>query len=195
MRMATSKLYCFVDESGQDTEGKMFVVSVVVTGSERDELLSLCEKLEQVSGKRKDKWGKAKHERRMRYISDILANKHFKGCLRYAKFRNTRDYDASTVAAIISAVRWKKPSGKYTTLVYIDGLRKTKRHEYGTRLRHLGLPVRRVRGIARDETNALTRLADAIAGFVRDAIDGKSSEIKVLFHKAKRQGMLIEVSP
>lgn len=193
--MVTRKLYCFVDESGQDTEGRMFVVSVVVAGSKRDELLSLCEKLEEVSGKRKDKWGKAKHQRRMRYISDILTNNHFKGCLRYCRFHNTRDYDKSTVEAIVSAVRWKKPSGKYTTLVYIDGLRKTKRHEYGTRLRHLGLPVRRVRGVARDETNALTRLADAIAGFVRDALDGKSGEIKTLFQKAKRKGMIIEVSP
>lgn len=103
--MATSKLYCFVDESGQDTEGKMFVVSVVVTGSKRDELLNLCEKLEDESGKHKDKWGKAKHERRMRYISQVLTNKNFKGCLRYAKFRNTWDYDTSTVEAIVSAVR------------------------------------------------------------------------------------------
>lgn len=193
--MATTKLYCFVDESGQDTEGEMFVVSVVVTGSKRNELLSLCEILEDESGKHKDKWGKAKHERRMHYINDIFVDKRFKGCLRYAKFSNTRDYDTSTVEAIVSAVKWKKPSGKYTTLVYVDGLRKTKRHEYGARLRHLGLPVRRVRGVARDETNALTRLADAIAGFIRDALDGKSSEIKTLFEKAKREGMLIEVSP
>jgi hypothetical protein len=25
------KLYCYVDESGQDTEGKIFVVSIVIT--------------------------------------------------------------------------------------------------------------------------------------------------------------------
>lgn len=189
------KFYCYVDENGQDTQGDIFIVSVVVTEENRDELLTLCEQLEQVSGKRKDKWGKAKHERRMRYISHIFADDRFKGFLRYEVFRRTKDYDTSTITAIVSSVKWDKPVGKYTTMVYVDGLSKTKRQEYGARLRRMGLPVRRIRGVARDETNALTRLADSIAGFVRDAIDGKSEEIKELFKKAKQDGVLVDVSP
>ncbi|QQG40651.1 MAG: hypothetical protein HYV37_03795 [Candidatus Levyibacteriota bacterium] len=59
----------------------------------------------------------------------------------------------------------------------------------------MGLSVRKVQGIAKDESNTLTRLADAIAGFVLDAVDGTSEEIKALFRKAKRDSMLIEVSP
>jgi len=39
-------LYCYVDECGQDTMGKIFVVTMVVVGKERDALLELCEKLE-----------------------------------------------------------------------------------------------------------------------------------------------------
>ena len=65
----------------------------------------------------------------------------------------------------------------YTTLIYIDGLSRTKRREYGARFRRVGLPVRRVRGITRDESNALIRLADSIAGFVRDALESESGEI------------------
>lgn len=191
--MEVKKLYCYVDENGQDTKGDIFIVSVVVTEESRDELLTLCEQLEQVSGKRKDKWGSAKHDRRMRYISHIFADDRFKGLLRYDVFRGTKDYDTSTITAIINSVKWDKPSGKYTTMVYVDGLSKTKRQEYGVRLRHMGLPVRRIRGVARDETDALIRLADAIAGFVRDAIDGKSEGIKKLFREAKRCGMLVEV--
>lgn len=129
----------------------------------------------------------------MRYLSHIFADDRFKGCLRYVVFRRVRDYDTSTIVAIAAALKWEKPNGKFTTLVYVDGLTKTKRHEYGARLRRFGLPVRRVRGIARDETNSLTRLADAIAGFVRDALEGSSEEIKKLFHKAKRDDMLIEI--
>jgi hypothetical protein len=30
-------LYCYVDETGQDTNGKFFVVSVVIADSRRDE--------------------------------------------------------------------------------------------------------------------------------------------------------------
>jgi len=32
------KLYCYVDESGQDTEGEISFVSIVITGTERDGL-------------------------------------------------------------------------------------------------------------------------------------------------------------
>ncbi len=191
--MVIKKLYCYVDESGQDTKGKIFVVSVVVTEENRDEFLSLCEKLEEVSGKKKDKWGGAKHDKRIRYISHIFADDRFKGLLRYEVFNNTKDYDTSIITAIVSSVKWDKPTGKYTTMVYVDGLSKLKRKEYGARLRHMGLPVRRIKSIARDETNALTRLADSVVGFVRDAIDGKSEEIKELFTRAKQNGVLVEV--
>jgi hypothetical protein len=51
-----TKLYCYVDENGQDTLGRIFVVSVVAVGKQRDELFALCEHLEQASEKRKDKW-------------------------------------------------------------------------------------------------------------------------------------------
>ncbi len=187
------KLYCYIDENGQDTKGRIFIVSVIVTEENRDELLTLCEQLEKASGKQKDKWGRSKHDRRMRYINHIFADNRFKGLLRYEVFLKTKDYDALTIAAIISSVGWRKPSGKFTTLIYVDGLSKTKRQEYGARLRHMGLPVRRIRGIARDETNALTRLADSIAGFVRDAIDGNSEEIKKVFREAKQGGVLVEI--
>jgi hypothetical protein len=192
--MVINKIYCFVDESGQNTQGRVFVVSVVVTAHKRNELFALCEQIEQVSGKRKDKWGKADHGERMKYLHHIFVDDRFKGCLRYEVFRQTIDYDTATIEGIVSSVKWGKPSGKFTTMVYIDGLKKTKRHEYGARLRRFGLAVRKVQGVARDETNALTRLADAIAGFVLDALDGKSKEIKILFKKAKKEGMIIDVS-
>lgn len=130
----------------------------------------------------------------MLYLRHIFADSRLKDCLRYVVFRQTQDYDTATITAIVEAVNWNKPEGKFTTLVYVDGLTKTKRHEYGARLRHLGLAVRQVRGIAREEANALTRLADAIAGFVRDVIDGRSEEVTSLFQKARREKMLIEVS-
>ncbi len=191
--MVTKKLYCYVDETGQDTKGKIFVVSVIVTEENRDELLTLCEELEKISQKGKDKWRTAKHEKRMRFMRHIIADDRFKTTLRYEFFKNTKDYDSSTINGIISAVKWDKPPDPYTTMVYIDGLSKTKRFQYGARLRHLGLPVRRIKAVRRDEANALIRLADSVAGFVRDALDGVSEEITELFKKAKKDGVLIEV--
>jgi hypothetical protein len=62
------KLYCYVDETGQDTEGRLFVVAVVVIGLEKDRLLQLCEDMESISGKGKFKWGKAGYRQRMVYL-------------------------------------------------------------------------------------------------------------------------------
>ncbi|MGD8457512.1 MAG: DUF3800 domain-containing protein [Anaerolineales bacterium] len=187
------KLYCYVDETGQDTGGEIFIVSVVVLEKERDRLLTLCEEYELSSGKGKFKWGKAKHDLRMKYMHHIFAEKYFRGRLRFSIFRQNADYDTATVMAITKAVNWKKPQGRYTTLVYVDGLTKTKRREYSIQLRRLGLCLRKIRGITKDENNALTRLADALAGFVRDALENKGSDVQTLFRKAKRKGMIIEV--
>jgi len=187
------KLYCYVDESGQDTKGGLFIVAIVVLEKDRDILLSFCEEVEQKSGKGKFKWGKAKHDLRMQYLRQVFSDDRFKGNLHYSLFRESTDYDAVTVMGIAKAIYWSKPSGKYTSLVYVDGLSKTKRREYSVQLRRLGLRIHQVRGIARDESNALTRLADAIAGFVRDALEADQGDIRSLFQKAKRDKVLIEV--
>jgi len=187
------KLYCYVDETGQDTQGEVFIVAIVVTEIETDELIGLCEEAEEISGKGKIKWGKAKHEQRIKYLRELLGDSRFAGRLRYCVFRGDRDYDSCTITAISRAVSWRKPKGRFTTSVYVDGLSKSKRHRYGATLRRMGTPVHQVRGVTRDESNALTRLADAVAGFVRDAMESRSGEVRTLFERATRKGRLKEV--
>jgi len=187
------KLYCYVDENGADISSKIFIVSVVVLAAGRDQLLTVCEQLEQVSKKGKFKWGKAQHSRRMDYLRRIFADPRFKGNLRYSVFQKPTNYDIATIMAIAKAVQFRKPAEGYTTLVWVDGLSKTKRHEYGSELRKLGVPTSKVQGVAKDENNSLTRLADAIAGFVRDVLDGDRGEIRQLFDEARRREILIEV--
>lgn len=192
MQNVKQKLYCYVDENGQDTKGNVFIVSVVVTGKERDELLTLCEKIEEESSKHKDKWGRAKYARRIDYIGRVLSNKLFKGKLRYSIYHEQPSYDLATITGIAKAVHFKEPD-EYTTIVYIDGLSKNKRQEYGSELRKLGIPTRKVQGVNKDENNALIRLADAVAGFVRDVIDGEKGEIQKLFNEAIKNGCLVEI--
>lgn len=192
MKNPKQKLYCYVDENGQDTKGDIFIVSIVVTGKERDELLNLCEKIEVDSGKGKFKWGKAEHNRRMDYMRRIFSSKVFKGKLRYAVYKEQVNYDMATIMGIAKAVHFKEPK-EYTTLVYVDGLSKTKRQEYGSELRKLGVPTRKVQGVTKDENNALTRLADAVAGFVRDVLDQNGEGMKGLFREAIKEESLVEV--
>ena len=191
--MTVKKLYCYVDETGQDTQGKLFVVSVVVASNERDALMKLCEKIEKESGKGKFKWGKAEKKLRLDYVKRIFKTKIFKGKLRYSVFRDTKDYDLATIVAVSKAIHFNEPAQGYTTLVYVDGLSKSKRHEYGSQLRKLGVPTRKVRGVTKDENNALTRLADAIAGFVRDALAKEQKDAEKLFELAKADKYLVEV--
>lgn len=185
------KLYCYVDENGQDTNGKLFIVSIVVTETDRDLLLGLCEKIEKLSLKHKDKWGKAKTSRRLDYISRILTDKKFKGRLRYSVFENQKKYDLLTIIGIAKAIHYSNIKD-YSTSIYVDGLAKSKRQEYGSELRKLGIQTRKVQGVAKDQNNALIRLADSIAGFVRDAVDGSNTEGELL-KKALKNGEIIKV--
>ena len=66
-----NRLNLYVDESGQDTRGRLFIVAVVAV-EKSDELSRLCESLEEVSGKGKAKWGKADKNKRLAYLRDVI---------------------------------------------------------------------------------------------------------------------------
>jgi hypothetical protein len=55
----------------------------------------------------------------------------------------------------------------------------------------LNVTVHKVQG-RRDESDEFIRLADAMAGFVRDALEG-DQQMGVLFERAKRQRLIEEV--
>lgn len=192
MSESKQKLYCYVDENGQDTKGKIFIVSIVITGDERDKLMEFCEEIEIKSGKKKDKWGRASYKRRIDYLKSVFSITSFKKKLRYSLYRGQVNYDMATIMGIAKAVHFKEPEN-YTTIIYVDGLARTKRHEYGSQLRKLGIPTRKVQGVVKDENNALIRLADAIAGFIRDAVEGNDVQLKSIFIEALEKGILIEV--
>ncbi len=187
------KLYCYVDETGKEFSSQKFIVAVVIITGDRDGLFELCEQLEKETGKGKFKWGKAKHEPRMKYLNKVFSNKDLGGGICYSVFPRTMNFDEATIVAIVRSINRLKPSGKYAALIYVDGLTKTKRREYGVALRRHHLHVQQIRGIERDENNALTRLADAIAGFAGDALNSSSKDITALFERVKRSGVLIEV--
>ncbi len=114
--------------------------------------------------------------------------------MRYAVFHQTTDYDKATIQAIVRAIHEQSADHSYSAIVYVDGLSRTKEREYKREIRKLGVLVHKVRGVARDENNALTRLADAIAGFVRDVLEGAGDELQTLFAEAIRTGMLSEIA-
>lgn len=191
--MEKVKLYCYVDENGQDTKSRIFIVSVVVVGDKRDDLLKFCEEVEIETRKGKTKWRKSEYDDRLEYLRKIFRNKYLGGVFMYSVYKDTKGYDIATILGIAKAINLSKPVEDFTSVVYVDGLSKTKRHEYSSELRKLGIPTSKVQGVMKDENNSLIRLADSLAGFIRDVLDGDRGEAKELFDRVVKSGVLIEV--
>ena len=188
------KLYCYIDESGQDTQGELFIVAVVITGDERDGVFQLCETIERATGKGRVKWYEAQYERCLAYMRRILQEPILQGKLNVVTFRNAgQDYLQLTVQAVAEVVLAHSQE-PYSATVLIDGLPRSKRKVVGARLRHLGVRVRKVRGVRKEENDALILLADALCGFVRAAREGQG-EMQRLFGQAKTRGFITAFEP
>lgn len=192
------KLYCYVDESGQDTHARthkerVFVVAVAVLEENRAELEKACEQYEHQSGKGKRKWHTGNRESKLAYWRLIVGDDRFKRVLCYSVTRPLAkpNYDAQTVLGIVKAIHWRKPDPDYTSDIYVDGISQTKQTEYANELRKVGVSVRRVHR-ARDESSTLIRLADALAGLAREVAEN-NEESKALMRQAMRRGIIAEV--
>jgi hypothetical protein len=183
---AKSKLYCYVDETGQDSLGEFFIVSVVVIGADRAALTEQLQQIEQSSGKGRVKWMESRHRARFSYVKTILSSPAFKNKLYFSTYRGTRSYMALTVISTARAIL-ADPQHSDTT-VYVDGLPKSRLRWFGTELRHLSVRNSKVVGVRREEADSLMCLADALAGFVRLASSGRNPEAAALLELAQKEG-------
>lgn len=191
-----NKYYCYVDETGQDTKGDIFIVTVVIPGN-RDEVLEYLEKVEIQSGKEKFKWGKADPNKRFNYIETILNQRKYSLKTYYSFYKNTKEYKTLTIITIFKAVQSIKNFKNHKFIISVDALGEKDRRYYGSELHKMGIPSRQVKGVRRDESNALIRLADSVCGFIRDVIEEepktKDEKLAKLYKKAMKEDILIEV--
>lgn len=185
------KLSCYVDETGQDTGGAFFLVAVVVTAEERNKLTALLERIEQTSGKGRVKWTKTEKSARLAYIRIVLAQPMLKGSLFYAHYHHTTQYVPLTVLTTARAILAVAPDD-YRATIFIDGLPRSKERWFGSELRHLRIATKKVRGVRREENDALMRLADALAGFVRAALE-KKGRFPILLRASEKHGFIKEL--
>lgn len=85
------------------------------------------------------------------------------------------------------------PAQTIKLLIYVDGLSKRQCPWFASELRKLTIRTNKVQPVRDEESNALMRLADAVAGFVRDTLSGERQDLEVLFRKAIKEGYLREV--
>lgn len=165
------KLYEYIDESGQDTNGKLFVVSVLVLGAQRYELAKALESIEIESGKRKKKWTDAKHAERESYFHSAMRLESLKEAVYFDMLRGSKDYFSFTATVAADAVR-KRTKKKDEVTIYVDGFTKVEIEKFKRILRPSMKARSFVKMIRRDESSSLIRLADALCGLLRDADEG-----------------------
>lgn len=100
MILMVTKLYCFVDETGQDTIGKLFIIVSIVVDNEKEEILTFLEEAEKKSGKTKRKWIKTRNTERNKYLNIALTSPKLKRKIYYHVFRNTKEYENLMVLVI-----------------------------------------------------------------------------------------------
>ena len=187
--MLMQKLYCYVDETGQDTKGTLFVVTLIMTGDARDQVRASLQRIEATSGKHK-KWKKTVPAKRVAYLKGVLGLRALKGKLLFAHYQQTTNYPALIMDTIAKGIR-TTVRGAYTATVLIDALGKHQRKAIGAQLRKRQIHLEKVRGLT-DKNDEFIRLADALAGFVRDALE-RDPVMEPIFNKASRDGVIIQL--
>ena len=69
MNQVIQKLYCYVDETGQDARSNVFIVAAVVGEQEQNEVRQQILKAEQESGIGLSKWSNASQDRRIKFLN------------------------------------------------------------------------------------------------------------------------------
>lgn len=187
---AKKKLYCYVDETGQDARADVFIVVVIATFQEQEMLRKQVEKLEDDAKLGKRKWHKAHKLRRVEFLERAIERSIGKGDVFYRSYQKPLPYFLPLLDAVAATISAK--SGKNAEVrVFVDGIDRKKARELTNGLRVQGVRLGLVKG-KRDESEPLIRLADRWAGCIRLArsVPGQARQ---LVERAKRKGYLQEL--
>ena len=136
------------------------------------------------------KWKKTRPIIRQAYLEHVLTIRKLRGGVFYAVHAESKEYITLTGASIVKALS-QKAVGNYRAFISIDGLNSSEERRIKAELKRYRIPYRRVSG-TRDEASACIRLADAIAGFIRDYAEGEAYT-KELFHRLEQAGIIQKI--
>jgi hypothetical protein len=116
-------------------------------------------------------------------MARVIFDSRLTRAIYYSTYLDTKAYRTCTITTVMRALDAHLPDREdYEVNVMVDGLLKNQRNRFAADLRQQDIPVRKVRG-TRDERNAVARLADAMAGFTRDA-QGNRAEFQDRLRRA-----------
>ena len=176
------KLYCYSDETGQDTGGKFFLVSILL--SDKESLEEIRNKISKIENKTKGrtKWAKTDNKRKISFLKIILNLKILRKNLYYSVYQNTTTYTPLVAMAISKAIihKIKNYNGKYKVNIVIDGLGKKDRDIARKEFKNLNIKYNKIKIGLKDEQDVLLRLVDAMAGFIRDYLEEEKYAINLI---------------
>ncbi len=181
------KLYCYVDESGQDPKSEFFVVVTIVSVEDQSYLRKQLEDIEDVAQTHKLKWHKTIYDRKMRYLSLVLERKIAAGKVYAAHYKKPIPYFFPMIEILEKAIK-EVAQGRYLARIHIDGIDKQKSQALTNALRASGISLRMVRS-RRDESEPLIRLADMWAGCLRSALL-KNKDAQAMVRRAQKEKYL-----
>jgi Protein of unknown function (DUF3800) len=190
--MSKSKCYCYVDETGQDTVGRFFLVSIILTSqTKKDYLETVIEEIESRTGKKKTKWTKARTDIKIRFLENISNVKDLQSSVYYSQYNDcTTGYEPLTSLSIAKVIQAKGEDNCSVTIV-VDALTRKGIEKMRHELKRLHVKYDNIVGL-KDEQSAFLRLADCFAGFIRDYIEGQNYT-KKLFLALEKRGIVTEV--
>lgn len=179
MGKQTQKLYCYVDETGQDAGSDFFVVVSVVSGDEQNQIRHELLELEASSKVHTRKWFNSRSPVKEEFLRAVIKEQLAKGDLYYGKFKKPLPFFLPMLEIVEKAIKDKAGGEPYLAIVYVDGIDKKKALELTNALRLKDIKLKYVRS-ARDESEPMIRLADRWAGCIRDALEGREANLKIL---------------
>ena len=182
------KLYCYVDETGQDAGSNFFVVVSIVSSDEQNKIRENLMQVEEDSKIHARKWFNSRSPIKEEFLRTLIKQDLGKGDVYYEKFEKPVPFFLPLLETVEKAIKAKAGNEPYIATVYVDGIDKKKAIELTGGLRHKGIKLEYVRS-ARDESEPMIRLADRWAGCIRDALEGKEANTKIL-SKAEKEGYI-----
>ncbi len=183
-KLKTQKLYCYVDETGQDAGSNFFVVVSIVNGEDQNKVRGELLRLEAESKVHARKWFNSRSPIKEEFLRITLKEELVKGDIYFEKYQKPVPFFPPLLETVEKAILDKAGDKPYLATVYVDGIDKRKAKEMTGWLRHKGIKLQYVRS-ARDESEPFIRLADRWAGCIRDALEGKEENLKILIKAQK----------
>jgi hypothetical protein len=184
------KLFCFVDETGQDDRAELFIVVTVISIDDQDALKEALMHLEQRSKVGSKKWHKSRSPEREGFLELAINAQIASGRIFFGRHRKPVPFFQPMVETLCNAIELVAAED-YQAVVYVDGIDRKKARELTGALRERGVKAQHVRS-ARDESEPLIRLADRWAGCIRGRFEGNEVAAALVL-RAIETGYLKEV--